>query len=156
MLKKSQKPIQVKWVFKKKNKQDGLICYKGRIVVKGFVQIPGIGFTHTYSPVATKTLIRILLSIVLWKDKEGWVKEMIDIEAGFLEADLDKDIYNKVPKGLIELGYYKEEELEGKCIKLGKAIYGCMQSPQAFFKTLCLHLKKVDMKQSKVDPCIWY
>ena len=81
---------------------------------------------------------------------------MIDIEAAFLEADLDEDIFIEIPEGLVELGYFKREEVDDKCIKLGKAMYGCMQSPRAFFKTLSKHLVQIGMIQSKVDPCIWY
>jgi hypothetical protein len=36
-LRQGQRPIKVKWVFKKKHEQDGSIRYKGRIVVKGYV-----------------------------------------------------------------------------------------------------------------------
>lgn len=90
-LRKGQKPIKVKWVFKKKNEQDGTIRFKGRIVVKGFVQIPGIVFTNTHSPVAQDSAIKIVLCISMFLD--DWKVEMIDIEAAFLEAELDEDMY---------------------------------------------------------------
>ena len=47
-----RKVIPVKWVYKKKQEQDGSIRFKARIVVKGFHQIP----------VANDTTIREFLS----------------------------------------------------------------------------------------------
>jgi hypothetical protein len=152
-LRQGQRPIKVKWVFKKKNEQDGSIRYKGRIVVKGYVQIPGIDFTHTHSPVAQDSSIKIVLGIALMK---GWGVEMIDIEAAFLEADLDEDIYIEWPEGLAEFGYFTNEEMENECLKLEKAMYGCVQSPLMFFRAYSKHLKAIGLSQSLADPCIWY
>ncbi len=44
-LRHGQKPVKVEWVFKKKEEQDGSTREKGRIVVKGFMQIPKVDFT---------------------------------------------------------------------------------------------------------------
>eukprot|EP00980_Cylindrotheca_fusiformis_P025459 scaffold13757_cov82-Cylindrotheca_fusiformis.AAC.1 len=153
-LKERQKPIRVKWVFKKKNEQDGSIRFKGRIVVKGFAQVPGIDFTNTHSPVAQDSSIKLVLAVALMK--EQWEVEMIDIEAAFLEADLDEDIYIEWPEGVKEFGYFKEEEMKGRCLKLEKAMYGCVQSPLMFFKTYSKHLLAIGLTQSLADPCIWY
>jgi hypothetical protein len=34
---------------------DNTTRYKGRIVVKGYVQIPGVDFTDSFAPVVTDT-----------------------------------------------------------------------------------------------------
>ena len=81
---------------------------------------------------------------------------MVDVEAAFLEADLDEDVYIIWPKGLVELGYFEEKELFNTCAKLDKAMYGCVQSPRAFFKELCKKLREMKMVQCKTDPCIWF
>ena len=52
-----RKPIQQKWVFKEKIEQDGTIQYKSRSVTKGFMQIPGVDFTESFSPVANDSTI---------------------------------------------------------------------------------------------------
>ena len=156
MLKKGQRPVKVKWIFKKKYEQDLSMRYKGRIVVRGFVQIPGIDYTHTHSPVANETLVRVLFCIILWKSKDGWIEEMVDIEATFLEADLNEDVFIEFTEGLTDFGYMTPEEQKGKCIKLEKTMYRCVQSPRAFFKELSIHLKKIGLKQCIADPCLWY
>ncbi|WOG86431.1 hypothetical protein DCAR_0205635 [Daucus carota subsp. sativus] len=58
------KPIECKWVFKKKTDMDGNVqTYKARLVAKGFKQIHGIDYDETFSPVAMVKSIRILLAI---------------------------------------------------------------------------------------------
>jgi hypothetical protein len=91
-MKKGQRPIFTKWIFKKKNEHDGTTRYKGRIVVRGFVQIPGVDFNHTHSPVATDVGIKIVIAITLYFEDEDWEIDMLDIEAAFLEAKLDEDV----------------------------------------------------------------
>jgi hypothetical protein len=83
--KTGKKILKVKWVFKKKDEQDGSIRYKSRIVTKGYLQIPGVDYTESFAPVATDTTIRLLLAIALFKQKEDWTVECLDIEAAFLK-----------------------------------------------------------------------
>lgn len=153
-LKPGQKPIKVKWVFKKKHEQDGSTRYKARLVVKGYVQVPGIDFTQTHSPVAQDSSIRMTLAIAM--SMQRWQVEMIDIEAAFLEAELDEDIYIEWPQGIEEFGHFIATEMEGRCLKLERAMYGCVQSPRMFFKTFSEHLEQMGLTQSLADPCIWF
>jgi len=47
-----RKPIKCKWVLKVKQDHTSVIThYKGRLIAKGFSQIPGIDFTETFAPV---------------------------------------------------------------------------------------------------------
>ena len=57
-----RKVIPVKWVYKKKQEQDGSIRFKARIVVKGFHQIFGVDYTESFSRVANDTTISVFLS----------------------------------------------------------------------------------------------
>jgi Arginine methyltransferase-interacting protein, contains RING Zn-finger len=93
-----RKPIGSKYVFKEKLEQDGSTRLKTRIVIKGYTQIPGIDFTETFSPVANDTSIRVAVSYALYK--ANWIPHVIDIEAAFLEADLDEVIVAEWPEGL--------------------------------------------------------
>ena len=155
-LKPGQRPVKTKWIFKKKDEHDGSIRYKGRIVVKGYSQIPGIDYTFTHSPVASDIAIRLTLAVALLKAKEGWIEEMIDIEAAFLEAELAEDLYIEFPKGLVKFGFMTESEQRGKCIKLKRAMYGACQSPRAYYDTATKHFKSIGLQQCKAEPCLWY
>ena len=47
------RPIENKWIFKKKTDADGNVTvYKGQLVAKGFRQVQGIDYDETFSPVA--------------------------------------------------------------------------------------------------------
>ena len=54
--------------------------------------------------------------------EDGWTVEMIDIEAAFLEAELDEDIYIEWPEGVEEFGYFSCAEMDGQCLKLERAM----------------------------------
>lgn len=155
-LKGRQRPISTKWVYKIKNEHDGSKRYKGRIVVRGFVQIPGVDFNLTHSPVATDVSIRTVLALALYYESNGWETEMLDIEAAFLEAQLDEDVYIEWPEGVVMFGYIPEHETKGTCLRLERAMYGTVQAPLAFWKECAKHLRKIGMTQSKADPCVWY
>ena len=81
---------------------------------------------------------------------------MVDIEAAFLEASLDEDVYIEWPPGLEMFGYVSEKETKGTCLKLERAMYGAVQSPRAFWKECAKHLSKFGLEQSKADPCVWF
>ena len=67
------KPIECKWVFKKKINMDGNVqTFKGRLVAKGFKQIHGIDYDETFSPVAMLKSIQILLAVATFYDDEIW------------------------------------------------------------------------------------
>ena len=59
------KPLQCKWIFKKKMKADGTIDkYKVRLVVKRYKQREGLDYFDTYSLVTRITSIMMLIAIV--------------------------------------------------------------------------------------------
>ena len=58
--------ITVKWVFKSKEEAEGLTCMKSRNLVKGYIQVPGVDLTESFSPVASDTSTRILVGLTLY------------------------------------------------------------------------------------------
>ncbi|XP_021751092.1 uncharacterized protein LOC110716769 [Chenopodium quinoa] len=54
------------WVYKAKLKQDGCLeRLKGRLVVFGSRQLPGIDFNETFAPVAKMVTVRMFLAVVI-------------------------------------------------------------------------------------------
>lgn len=155
-----RKPLGSRWVFKIKKEHDNSIRYKARVVVKGYVQIPGVDFTDSFSPVATDSAMRTIFALTLFHDNKDkskrWICEVIDVEAAFLEADMDENIYIEWPDGVREHNYENEEDIGKYCIQLKKAMYGTVQAALQWFKKLVKSLKIVGLEQSKVDPCIFY
>jgi len=53
-------------VFKIKNEQDGSEQYKARIVMKGFLMIPGVNYMESFSPVTLEVGVRCVIGISLY------------------------------------------------------------------------------------------
>ncbi|GJU78181.1 retrotransposon protein, putative, ty1-copia subclass [Tanacetum coccineum] len=102
-LPKEKKPIRCKWIFKRKEgvTPNEEARYKGRLVAKGYSQIPGIDFTDVFSPVVKHSSIRTLLSIVAMRNYE---LEQLDVKTAFLHGELEEDIYMEQPEGFIVPG----------------------------------------------------
>jgi Reverse transcriptase (RNA-dependent DNA polymerase). len=99
-----------KWVFRKKTESDGSIRLKSRIVILEYMQIPGVDYTESFSPVANDVTIRIAMVITMSKKRLRIV--VVDIEAAFLNADHDEVIYVEWPEVVLELGNVTEEITE--------------------------------------------
>jgi len=56
--------VGCRWVYAlKKDAAGHIICYKARLVVQGFSQIPGIDYFDTYAPVAKMASIWTFLAL---------------------------------------------------------------------------------------------
>jgi len=87
-------------VFKEKLDSYGKhVKFKARIVAQGFLQVPGLVFTETFSSVARFTILRIFLALTAFLNLE---LHQVDIIGAYLQEDLDEEIYMKVPDGLAE------------------------------------------------------
>jgi len=88
------KVVDCKWIFKIKLGPDGQVeYYKACLVAKGFSQIE---FNETYSPVVGYSTVRTLLALTC---TNGWHIHQIDAKLAFLNRDLKKKIYIKIPLG---------------------------------------------------------
>ena len=118
------KPIECKWIFKKKTDADGNVTvYKARLVAKGFRQIQGIDYEETFSPVAMLKSVRILLAIAAYYDYEIW---QMDVKTAFLNGMLSEDVYMMQPEGFVNPQY------AGKVCKLQIFIYGLKQASRSW------------------------
>jgi hypothetical protein len=67
------RPIECKWIYKKKKDMDGNVhVYKARLVAKSFRQVQGIDYDETFSSVAKLKSIQIILAIAAYFDYEIW------------------------------------------------------------------------------------
>jgi hypothetical protein len=115
------KAVKSKWVFKLK--LDG--HFHARLVAKGFMQIPGIDYDETFSPVAHFESIRLLLALAVLED---WEIYQLDIKSAFLNGVLNKEIYMEQPQGFIIV------RQETKVCHLRKVIYGLKQASHVWNK----------------------
>jgi hypothetical protein len=87
---KGVKPIKSKFDFRKTIRPNGTIKYRVRLVACGYSQILGKDFDETYAPTAKYRYQCMILNLAAIFD---WDIEGIDVEQGFLELPLDKEIY---------------------------------------------------------------
>ena len=148
--------IPTKLVFKKKDEIDGSIRFKARDVTLGFMMVPGVDFTERFSPVATDESLRTQIAINLKYWTLGWRTMSCDIEAAFLEPDMDNEMYIEPHPALVACGFMTEAQRKTLAILLKKSMYGNVDAAIKFFKLLAEHMKKMEMKQSLADPCVFY
>jgi Reverse transcriptase (RNA-dependent DNA polymerase) len=66
---------------------------------------------------------------------------MFDVEAAFLNSDLDMKCFIEWPDGMQEFGSITGAEKQQCCIELKKAMYGNIDSPLRWMKTFTGYLK---------------
>ena len=94
---KNKKVIGLKWVFRNKLDEHGIIVRnKARLVVKGYNQQEGIDYTETFSPVARLEAIRILISFVAFMNFKLY---QMDVKCAFLNGFLEEEVFVEQPHG---------------------------------------------------------
>ncbi|KAK1667679.1 hypothetical protein QYE76_055838 [Lolium multiflorum] len=140
------KPIDCKWIFKKKLRPDGTIeKYKARLVAKGFTQKEGEDFFDTYSLVARMTTIRVLIALGA---SHKFLVHQMDVKTAFLNGDLDEKIYMQQPDGFVATGK------ENMVCRLKKSLYGLKQAPKQWHKKFDKTLTSAGFMVNEADKDI--
>jgi len=80
-----------KWVFRNKLNEEGTaIRNRVRLVCKGYVQIKGIEFEENFTPIARLEVIRIFLSLAIFKNFKVY---QMDVKSKFLNGKLEEELY---------------------------------------------------------------
>eukprot|EP01031_Cornospumella_fuschlensis_P026641 gene26641-32192_t len=128
--------VKTKWVYKRKRAADGTVeRHRARLVAKGFSQVFGEDFFDTYAPVARLTTLRLVYALTVAMDLR---LAGMDVDAAFLNAELQEDLYIKAPVGTKPLP-------QGHVYKLLKALYGLKQSPKEWNDKLTNAFKIKDL-----------
>ena len=72
--------------------------------------IPGVNYTEHFSPVATDASLRIQICLTLAYYDEGWRTMSCDIEAAFLEAGMNTEMYIESHPAMVVCGFMTEEQ----------------------------------------------
>ena len=146
-LPKGAKAIGCKWVYKTKRDSLGKIeRYKARLVDKGFTQKEGIDYIETFSPVSKKYSLRIILAFVSHLDLE---LQQMDVKTGFLNGDLQEEVYMKQPKG------FSSREGEHLVCKLKKSIYGLKQASRQWYYKFHGVITSFCFVENPMDQCVY-
>ena len=123
---------------------------KCRWVVRGF-QDPDVEILERQSPTLTADGLACVLQLLA---SMRWSMNVADIEGAFLQGDE----YNRETGPIyVALPHDTFPGLpENTIFQLTKCVYGLMDAPLRWWKSLERTLKDLTMKQSELDPCIFY
>lgn len=154
------KPIPAGWVFKIKHRgspieeQDLLPKqFKARVVIRGQYMKEGLDFNDTFAPVAKPATIRALFAIAT---KNGCKLKAGDVETAFLTADMDCDVWVKMPtfwgRGNDAITG-ERQDLPPR--KLLKGVPGIPQGSRLFYDTFAEQLASMGWKPATADKCLF-
>ena len=141
------KPLNCRWVFKRKKDQFGnVIKYKARLTPQGCFQHFGVDYADTYAPVARMCTLRYVLALACLL---GLNTSSCDFTNAFLNAELREDVYINAPPGTPELP-------KGYVYKLQRALYGLKQSPREWnLKLNAFMTDECGFKQLQIEKCLY-
>ena len=142
---KSANLVSCRWIFKNRTDANGtIIKRKARLVAKGFTQQYGIDFHETFSPTLKQDSIRILTALAV---QYNYNIEQMDINAAYLNANLDVEIYMIPPEC--------HEDYNKRFWKLNKAIYGLKQRGHSWNNELNKYLINIGFRRLISEPCLY-
>ena len=117
------KILDMVWAMKRKRRiaTGEVYKYKARINIHGGQQEKGINYWDTYAPVVSWYSIRLLLTLCL---VFNWHSAQIDFVLAYPQADVECELYVKLPRGFHLPGKVRSEY----CLKVLKNLYGSKQA----------------------------
>jgi hypothetical protein len=144
------------WQMKRKKKPStGEISkYKARMNVDGSQMIKGLHYEETYAPVVQWATIRFLISMAILNN---WYTRQLDFVLAYTQADIERDLYMKLPAGFSVPGRtITEQDRKDYVLKLEKNLYGQKQAGRVWYLNLRKNLLKLGFKPSEHDECVFY
>ena len=137
--------VESKWLLKWKSDAHGMIDRaKARLVAKGYSQEEGVDYFETFAPTASTTSNRLIAAMAC---KLDWDLRHCDIDQAFIQAELDTEIFWRLPRGC--------GEMSGKVLLLNISLYGLKQSGRSWYNLLSSTLVECGFEQCLVDPCVF-
>ncbi|GAX77214.1 hypothetical protein CEUSTIGMA_g4660.t1 [Chlamydomonas eustigma] len=130
----------------KKDENGKVIQHKARLVIIGSVQKQADGYLEVWAPTSKQPSLRMLLAVAA---KKGMHIHQMDVKSAFLNAELDDEVYIRLPPEVCTGG-------DKTVYKLKKAVYGLKQAPRAWYNRLKEILTGLGFTQSEADPAMYF
>ncbi|CAN0282775.1 unnamed protein product, partial [Phaeothamnion confervicola] len=133
---KDRKTLKSRCVFKtKRNTAGEIVKYKRRVVVKSFLQTPGVDFDmlSLSAPVAN---INEFHCVVALAAARGWRLHQMDVETAYLNALLEEEFYMEAPDGFSKRGAGGAElvwQLHWSLYRLRQSVFNWNATISEFF-----------------------
>ncbi|MBW0465817.1 hypothetical protein O181_005532 [Austropuccinia psidii MF-1] len=135
-----------RWVFDKKINEDGNIeKFKARLVAWGNRQRPGVDCMETYAPTESLMSHRLLLETACL---QRWKVCSFDISGAYLYSQVEETVLMEPPTHFIPY-------LEGKVLRLQKALYGMKQAGRFWWLHLLGILEGLGFTLCEVDLSLY-
>ena len=131
---------------KKIDTNGNVTIYKAQLVAKVFLQVQGVDYDETFSPVAMLNSVRIMLAIAAFYDYEIW---QMDVKTAFLNGFLKEELYMMQPEGFVE------PKGANKVFKLQRSIYGLVQASRSWNICFDSVIKAYGFIQTFGEACIY-
>ncbi len=132
-------------VFAEKVGSDGDVTRKKvRLVTKGYMEVWGEDYWHTYSPTLGRDT---LFSCLVYAATHDLKIHELDAVAAYLNSDLTEEIYLRPLDGV--------PTSPNMVWRLKKALYGLKQAGLEWYHTLRSHIQSISYAQSRYDPCLY-
>ena len=137
------------WALRQKTSPSGeltrkkaRLCFRGNLLTKGV----DCAFDN-FAPVVQWSSVRLMLILSI---VHGLETRQVDYVNAFAQADLDREMFMEVPRGVEHANDFPV------VLQLHKSLYGLTDAPMMFFDLLKKNLEAVGFKQlDHVDPCFF-
>nr|GEU42286.1 hypothetical protein [Tanacetum cinerariifolium] len=146
-LPKGKRAIGLKWIFRNKKDERGIIIKnKALLVTHGHTQEQGIDYEEVFAPVARIKAIWLFLAYAVFM---GFMVYQMDVKIAFLYGTIEEEVYVCQPLG------FKEPDYPDKVYKVVKALYGLHQAPRAWYETLANYVLENGFQRGKIDQTLF-
>lgn len=128
------------------NPKGEIMRYKARLVVKGFLQKPGVDYGEAFSPVARIETVLVVVALAVFF---SWSMHQLNVNAAFLNGFLEEDVYVRQLVGFIVKGG------EEKVYKLKKALYDLKQAPRAWNQRIDQFLRLTGFSRCNLEHGVY-
>ncbi|GJX16923.1 putative ribonuclease H-like domain-containing protein [Tanacetum coccineum] len=141
-LPKGKHAIGIKWVYKNKKDERGIVVRnKARLVAQGYTQEEGIDYDEVFAPA-----IRLFLAYASFM---RFIVYQMDVKSAFLYGAIEEEVYVCQPPG------FEDPQFPNKVYKVDKALYGLHQAPRAWYETLSTYLIENRFRRGIIDKTLF-